>query len=258
MVLSSTDYWEQHGSRWLHRPLTSTWTPEAAQPTDIDMVQDGGTDNEQLNGPWWQHGLWTSTQLLVVSGPQTQSWLLVAAQIIDISMATGRVSCVMGVREGYSWWRNMSLPSRVSRVVCSNSLELVQTQAPNKLSSHRMALALNIDRMSWMKNGSFLGLNLLKIPPRSTLLQEVLLVSADCNAAPGHEEAQGPCGCPCSMIILTMCFTLPGSFVIVLPFYLSHSFLVISYILSSWNIVSKTIALHHSNCKISSLPFFCF
>lgn len=79
-----------------------------------------------------------------------------------------------GVRES-CMMRTRSLPSRLGRVVC-RSLELGQIQPLNKLPSPTVALALSNDRMFEMKNGSFTGLGLHKIPPWSVLLPEAVLV----------------------------------------------------------------------------------
>lgn len=76
---------------------------------------------------------------------------------------TRGLAAVTGVREG-CMMRTRLLPSRLGRVVC-RSLELGQTQPLNKLPSPTVALALSDDRMCKMKNGSFTGLGLHKIPP---------------------------------------------------------------------------------------------
>ena len=34
-----TDHEAQHGLRWLHKPLTAAWRPEAAKPEDITTGQ---------------------------------------------------------------------------------------------------------------------------------------------------------------------------------------------------------------------------
>lgn len=167
-------------------------------------------------------------------------------------------TAVTGVKKGCGWWRNMQFPGRVNRVVCSSSLELAQTQPLNKLSSHRTQDGTGFEHgqdiwdeewfISWIEPRGNIS-TVHNSPGGHTG------ISVDCHAAPGGDEAQGPCGYLWSRIILIMCFTLPGGFVIVSSFYLSQSLLDIAYILSLWNIVSKTIALHHSKCKMSSLPF---
>lgn len=170
-------------------------------------------------------------------------------------MASGRPA-LTGVKEGCGWWRNMQLPGRVSRVVCSSILELAQP--PNKLSSHRTQDDTGSEHGQVIWDEEWL-ISWIEPPGNISTLHNSpgghTSISVNCHVAPGGDESQGPCRYLWSRIILIMCFALPGGFVIVLSFYLSHSLLDISYILSLWTIVSKTIALHHPNCKMSSLPF---
>jgi hypothetical protein len=68
-----------HGLRWQHRPLTSTWCPETAQPMEINMDSGCSTDHRHPHGIPWLHRTWTSTQILVAVKPQTQTRPLVVA-----------------------------------------------------------------------------------------------------------------------------------------------------------------------------------
>ena len=88
--------------------------------------------------------------------------------------------------------RNGSLPSRVRRVVFG-SLELLQTQPPNKLPTAVIILALSNNRVFEIKTGSFSGLCLLERPPWEVLLPEVMLVSVVYAAAMGCVNACSSC-----------------------------------------------------------------
>lgn len=85
------------------------------------------------------------------------------ACVVERGRATDETD-MTDVREGCVGWRDMSLLSRIGRVVCS-SLELCVDSAPNKLPSLMIALALSNDWMSKTKNGLFSGLVLLKRAP---------------------------------------------------------------------------------------------
>lgn len=80
-------------------------------------------------------------------------------------------TAVMGVREGYHWWRNPV----ASAGCCGASWSLLGLSLPNKLPSCMIILALNSHRMS-ETNSPFTGLDLLKRPPWSEFLGEVMLV----------------------------------------------------------------------------------
>jgi hypothetical protein len=88
--------------------------------------------------------------------------------------------------------RNESLPSRVRRVVFG-SLELLQTQPPNKLPTAVIILALSNNRVFEIKTGSFSGLCLLERPPWSVLLLEAMLVGWVSAIVRNHVEAQDLC-----------------------------------------------------------------
>ena len=85
----------------------------------------------------------------------------------------------------------MLLPGAVHRVVCS-SLELRQALLLNGMPSHMTALALGNGRMFKRKKGSFCGLDLLKRPLWSVLLEAMC----------GLCYSQRPCGCQGSMLPL--------------------------------------------------------
>ena len=47
---SSMNHRHQHGLIWLHKPVTSKWSLEAAWLMDTNMDSGGNTDNEYLQG----------------------------------------------------------------------------------------------------------------------------------------------------------------------------------------------------------------
>ena len=73
----------------------------------------------------------------------------------------------------------MEEPSSFSRLVSSN-LELDQAQPTKQAAQLQDYLALNSDGMSEMKNGPFIGLDLLKRPPWSECLGKAMLVHSLC------------------------------------------------------------------------------
>lgn len=67
-----------------------------------------------------------------------------------------------GVREGYNGWGICQ--GCFGLAVVYSSLELAQTQPPDKLPSLMMAIVQNNNRMSNLKSSSFSGFDLLERP----------------------------------------------------------------------------------------------
>lgn len=96
-----------HGLQYQQLPLTSAWSSVAIKTMNSIIVLDSSTGQEYHNGVRWQmdhseqHGLRLKHRPLTSAwplghrhphtpcsnGPQTQTWLSVAASFMDISMA---------------------------------------------------------------------------------------------------------------------------------------------------------------------------
>lgn len=74
-----------------------------------------------------------------------------------------------------------------------NSLEHSWVLSPNTLPNPTITLTLSSSRTSEMKRGSFSGLSLREVFPRSMLPPKVVLLSTVGAAARSHAEVYTPC-----------------------------------------------------------------
>lgn len=167
----------QNPQVWYKDWIDAPWHPESIQPIDSNMVPCSGTkmnnwvalgsntdfgpqhsswlhqDHRPKHGSCQQHELWTS------AWPQAdQLWQVWKKAVVD----GGTCSCPVG---SAGWCAAVSW-----------SLHRLSPQTNCLATGHRMTLALSMDRISEMKNGSFPGLNLLEISPRSIIHQEAIPV----------------------------------------------------------------------------------
>lgn len=105
-ISKNMDYGLIHDLQYQQVPLTSVWLPVAIKTMNSIIVLDSSTGQEHHNGVRWQmdhrqqHGLrlkhrpltsaWPlghrHQHTLCSNGPQTQTWLSVAAWFMDFSM----------------------------------------------------------------------------------------------------------------------------------------------------------------------------
>lgn len=96
-------FWRQHepqtstwppAATWLglqrqYRPWILSWSSGTTQATDNNMTSGSSTDHSHPHGLQRYHGPCPSTRPLATEGPQTSTWLQVAAQAMSIHISSG-------------------------------------------------------------------------------------------------------------------------------------------------------------------------